>query len=475
MQEPELLQKQRQNLRLFRQAAASREQAQKALTNNHALEKTQADNIQENAQSKAGNLQEKAHYAYMSAKDEVRKIELRGLDAILPLLVGVPANPLPQRPNNDPAIELDHAVSLTTSLSAQLWTSSDSYKAWQVRQQERKYKMIGVATLIAVAMLVGGYLFYGAWSKYNSANSALEAGEWEEARRLFTELGDYQDSQTLLKDADDQLTQIALEAGEWGRAVSLSGNSPQELLHLSCPPPSESSLGDTWDRCSDGMTMVYVPAGSFMMGSMGGMSDERPEHEVILTSFWLDRTEVTNKMYEQCVAAGRCRISRHATDSSFNGESQPVAGVSWDDANAYCDWVGGKLPTEAQWEYSARGPDGNIYPWGDYQPNKDLANYDRSVGKTTDVGSYPAGASWVGAVDMAGNALEWVADWYSDTYYANAPLDNPPGPESGTIKMVRGGSWHNNWRYLRAANRFIFSPALEHYGIGVRCVSAPRK
>jgi formylglycine-generating enzyme required for sulfatase activity len=552
MQEPELLQKQRQNLRLFRQAAANREQKEKNLADNYALEKTQADNIQNNAQSKADKLQERAHHAYMSAQDETRKSALRGLDAILPLLVEVPANPLPQRLNNEPEVELDHAVSFITSMSLQFRSSLALLDIWKARRRQQNQFLIALALVIVGIALAGGYQLYGAWQKeeqYQLANTALEAGEWEEARhlftelggyqdsqtllkethyqlaktaleagnweearRLFTELGDYQDSQTLLKETYYELAKIALEAGNWQEArrlsielgdyqgsralleeatyqlvmpaietnnwdavLSLTGNSSQELLHLVCPPPSEPSLGDTWQRCSDGMTLVYVPGGRFMMGSVDGNLDERPEHEVTLAGFWLDKTEVTNKMYGQCAVAGICRISSYATNSKFNGENQPVVGVSWHNANAYCEWVGGKLPTEAQWEYSARGPDGNNYPWGNNPPNKDLANYSGHVEKTTDVGSYPSGASWVGAVDMAGNVKEWVADWYSSAYQTNAPLNNPTGPESGTTKVLRGGSWYSGLYSLRVASRYNIPPSSGLNDVGFRCVSAPGK
>ena len=171
----------------------------------------------------------------------------------------------------------------------------------------------------------------------------------------------------------------------------------------------------TQTRPGDGMVMVYVPEGSFLMGSADGDLDaydsEFPQHQVTLDAFWLDQTEVTNGQYERCVADGECRAN-YDYGSDFTGENQPVVGVSWDDAADYCAWAGGQLPTEAQWEYAARGPESLTYPWGDSAPDLTLLNYDWNVGRTTDVGSYPAGASWVGVLDMAGNVYEWVADWY---------------------------------------------------------------
>ncbi|MCB8916279.1 MAG: SUMF1/EgtB/PvdO family nonheme iron enzyme, partial [Ardenticatenaceae bacterium] len=160
----------------------------------------------------------------------------------------------------------------------------------------------------------------------------------------------------------------------------------------------------TQTRPGDGMVMVYVPEGSFLMGSADGDLDaydsEFPQHQVTLDAFWLDQTEVTNGQYERCVADGECRANDDYGSDFFSGENQPVVGVSWDDAVAYCAWAGGQLPTEAQWEYAARGPESLKYPWGNDAPDETLLNYSLSVGGTTEVGSYPAGASWVGALDM---------------------------------------------------------------------------
>ncbi len=182
---------------------------------------------------------------------------------------------------------------------------------------------------------------------YRPAKIALDAGDWGEARRLLAELGDYLDSQLLYEEATYNLVMPVIEQGNWDQALSIFGDSPRQLLVLTCPPPPEPSQGDTWERCSDSAIMVYVPGGSFMMGSMEGESDESPVHEVVLTSFWLDKTEVTNSMYTQCVAVEKCRSSDSVSDSEFNGENQPIVRINWNDAEDYCNWVGGKLPDEA--------------------------------------------------------------------------------------------------------------------------------
>lgn len=227
----------------------------------------------------------------------------------------------------------------------------------------------------------------------------------------------------------------------------------------------------------DGMNLVYVPAGDFLMGSVASDSqasdDERPQHSVYLSAFWIDKTEVTNAQYRRCVSAGACRQSSYANDSSYNGASQPVMGVSWDDARAYCKWAGRRLPTEAEWEKAARGMDGRIYPWGNDKPTCDLVNYAHCSGNAASVGSYPAGASPYGALDMAGNVSEWVSDWYQVNYYASVPAGNPTGPSVGQGPVLRGGSWSGNPVMVRAATRSWNSPRLRVVGLGFRCARSP--
>jgi formylglycine-generating enzyme required for sulfatase activity len=231
-------------------------------------------------------------------------------------------------------------------------------------------------------------------------------------------------------------------------------------------------------RDKDGMEMLYVPGGTFQMGSAEGRSDEQPVHTVTLDGFWIDETEVTNAQYARCVAAGMCSPPselRSRTRDSYYGDSQyddyPVIWVSWDDATTYCQWAGGRLPTEAEWENAARGPDGRVYPWGNDPPNDTLANYALNVGDTTTVGSYPEGQSWVGAMDMAGNVLEWVNDWYGS--YPSEPRLNPIGPASGQVRVLRGGSWPGSGEIVRAANRHNLHPGDRYDHVGFRCVGEP--
>jgi formylglycine-generating enzyme required for sulfatase activity len=239
----------------------------------------------------------------------------------------------------------------------------------------------------------------------------------------------------------------------------------------------------TWQRPTDGMVMVYVPEGEFLMGSPAGQGadDEHPQHMVYLDAFWIDQTEVTNAQYRQCLEAGACRKPYYWDDSGYNAPDQPLVGVSWDDARTYCEWVGARLPTEAQWEKAARGTDGRKYPWGNEDADCDRANYygkpcacggtDPCVGKPSQVGAHPAGASPYGALDMAGNVWEWVADWYAADYYSRSPARNPQGPDSGEYRGLRGGSWYLNDNYVRSAFRYRFIPDLRFFNWGFRCVA----
>ena len=220
----------------------------------------------------------------------------------------------------------------------------------------------------------------------------------------------------------------------------------------------------------DGTDLVAVPSGPFLMGH--GTADN-PEHTVTLSDFWIYATKVTNAQYTLCVAQGQC-TSPDATDnlnySDFTSQNDPVVGVTYDQAMAYCNYVNGSLPTEAQWEKAARGPNGNLYPWGNADPTCDLLNFNNCVRDITDVTKYSKGKSFYGAFDMEGNVFEWTADWYDPLYYKISPPGDPPGPDTGKARVYRSASYRSNAVQVQAFARFFASPNDHGRDLGFRCV-----
>jgi len=246
------------------------------------------------------------------------------------------------------------------------------------------------------------------------------------------------------------------------------------------PPATGVTIGSKWISPKDGMTLMFVPEGKFLMGSNHSDSDEKPIHLVWLDSYWIDQTDVTNAMYTKCVSMGGCQVSGCAEDSNFNGINQPVVCVDWNQANNYCLWAGRHLPSEAQWEKGARGINGQTYPWGSQPPSNSLLNYNDQIGrfsnklgKTTDVNSFPKGASPYGVLDMAGNVSQWVYDWYSETYYqSETTWQNPVGPSTGQVKVIRGSSFYddNGSNVQRSSHRYTWvKPDTRVNSIGFRC------
>ncbi len=228
----------------------------------------------------------------------------------------------------------------------------------------------------------------------------------------------------------------------------------------------------------DGMVMVYVPEGEFIMGKPGKPDFNSPEHLVYLDAFWIDQVEVSNAMYEDCVQAGRC-TEPFRSENPFYGvwayRNLPVVFVSWFQAVEYCEWTGRRLPTEAEWEKAARGTDQREYPWGDERPNPRLANYfDSLIGEPVSVYRYPAGASPYGALNMAGNVREWLADWFSPNYYLEQVYDNPTGPETGIERSMRSGAYDANANEIYTVQRYKHEPQSAGLSRGFRCAESAK-
>jgi hypothetical protein len=229
-------------------------------------------------------------------------------------------------------------------------------------------------------------------------------------------------------------------------------------------------VGSMWPYV-DGSILVAVPGGPFTMGHGGS---DNPEHQVTLSDFWIYQAKVTNQEYALCVAAGKCKTPDPVDDFTFGDllhANDPVVGITYAQAADYCTFVHGRLPTEAEWEKTARGPDGNIYPWGSNAPVCDFLNFNNCVGKITSVVTYEKGQSYYHALDMEGNVFEWVADWYDALYYKSSAAQDPVGPEQGQLRSVRSSSYKSKVDEIPASTRRYTSPKDHKRDLGFRCVA----
>jgi len=259
----------------------------------------------------------------------------------------------------------------------------------------------------------------------------------------------------------------------WGMiaAIGVTACAVTSSPVIAAPPAAASK---------ETVSMVTIPAGEFLMGNPEGKgrADEWPQRSVYLEAFAIDQVEVTNERYMAFVTTTGHRNPPNPYGTgpllSANGiEQLPVVQTTWYDAKAYCAWAKKRLPTEAEWEKAARGTDGRLFPWGNEPATSKRANFDREWEdeKTLyPVGSLPDGDSPYGVNDMAGNAREWVSDWYDPDYYKHAPDENPLGPDKrGVVRSIRGGSWHSPMADITTSARGRGGFALQTHGTGFRC------
>jgi len=221
----------------------------------------------------------------------------------------------------------------------------------------------------------------------------------------------------------------------------------------------------------DGSVLAAVPGGAFLMGYQNFVNT--PEKEVTLSDYWIYSSEVTNRQYALCVNAGKCvppNPEQNPVFGNYRFVNTPVVGVNYQQSADYCAFVNGRLPTEAEWEKAARGPEGNLFPWGDAGPACDLLNFNFCNGKILDIQSYPGGVSYYGLFDMAGNVREWVADWYSPKYYTDGPSQDPLGPQTGEKRSIRSSSFADSADFAYPAHRFSLKPIESLDDLGFRCV-----
>jgi len=328
------------------------------------------------------------------------------------------------------------------------------------------------------------------------------------------------DGRALASGGQDNTVQLWDISDLVGGTTAVSAVSTNVTVAPTATPIGPASLAaGTEHTDSFGIKQVYVPAGCFLMGSTDSQAQDiiaelvgsgtaktdaqnvafesQPQHQVCITkAYWVDEFDVTNAAFDAFVKAGgyadnslwsgdglSWKLSNNVTGPStednlnnnctelFNAPNQPRVCVNYYEAEAYARWRGGRLPTEAEWEYTARSTDGQIYPWAGAFDKSKANTSESNINRTTAVDAYPAGRSWVGAYDMAGNVFQWVSDWSGIDYYKNSPKQDPTGPSIGiTDRMVRGGSFASNLTFARSAFRFSTNPTWRYSFLGFRAV-----
>lgn len=260
---------------------------------------------------------------------------------------------------------------------------------------------------------------------------------------------------------------------DWVRRFGFAATATAVFSCGDVPPVAFEIQEETFATPGLDHVMVLVPAGVFAMGSEDGLEDESPVHQVHVDAFHIDRFEVTNEKYLAFVEATGAGVPVHLVNEAFSGPKQPVVGIVWEEANAYCDWAGLRLPTEAEWEKAARGEESRRYPWGDEAPSSNRLRYQSDEGPAP-VGSFPNGQSPFGAQDMAGNVWEYVRDHYVRDFYRVSPNRNPVAivGDGEPDHTIRGGGWASTPDEVRTSRRwrlFLIEGDVPDAQVGFRC------
>ncbi len=256
------------------------------------------------------------------------------------------------------------------------------------------------------------------------------------------------------------------------RIVLLSTAAESQNLILENTPHQDRHRTERIGK--DGVPLIRIPEGEFVMGSHAGQEDERPAHHVYLDAFYIDKYEVTVERYVTFMNEQKPeRPFKWREATKGNQSRKPVIGIDWYDAKEYCEWSGRRLPSEAEWERAARGTDQRTYPWGEGTPTRAHTNAGQRTwngyDSLTAVGSHAPGHSPDGVADLSGNVWEWIADRYDQRYYETSPPRNPLGPATGPLRVLRGGAWNNDEATIRAANRAAYAPSARRNDVGFRC------
>ena len=306
---------------------------------------------------------------------------------------------------------------------------------------------------------------------------------------IFLTVNFFMQWSSALADQDSEQVEMQVEADSADQEVlvldftglqSLKDQAIDQVDNLLKPLvlPHDPQAGVVVVNPRDGMKLIYIPAGTVRLGASVKYRTAKnniSNHPTVeMDSFWIDQTQVTNAMYARCVKAGACHkairsaINPHYYDPRY--ANHPVVYVTWFDSVNYCKWAGGQLPTEAQWERAARGGGSRFYPWDDNTLISKAANVGNLNKTTVPVGSYPNGASQYGALDMGGNVREWVRDWFAESYTLKLPYENPVGPDSGKLRLLKGASWHDSVKSALIDSHFAHLPQSAGNNRGFRCV-----